>query len=293
VVRLPGTEVAVALSLDGPGRFCLLDPYRGARLAVAEAARNVACAGARPLAVTNCLNLGNPERPEVAWQLAEVVRGIADACTALRTPVVGGNVSLYNETGERAIQPTPVIGALGVIDDASRAIGAGFNQPGDAIVLLGSLQPGGFAGSDYAKVVNTVVGGRPPVVDLDAEARLAAVLVEGARRGLVTSAHDVSSGGLALCLAECAVSASVGFEVGCGGHDVLFSESPGRVVVSVSPTACAESLRTAEAAGVPAEVIGAVGGDMLAFGTCALALEQAHAAYRAALPDALSSAVVV
>jgi phosphoribosylformylglycinamidine synthase subunit PurL len=292
VVRLPGTEVAVAMSLDGPGRSCLLDPYGGAQLAVAEAARNVACTGARPLAVTNCLNLGNPERPEVAWQLAEVVRGIADACTSLGTPVVGGNVSLYNETGERAIHPTPVIGALGVIDDASRALGSAFARPGDAIVLLGLPAPGGFAGSDYAQVLNGVVAGRPPVVDLGAEARLAALLAEAGRRGLVASAHDVSSGGLAVCLAECAVAAGIGFEVGTGGHEALFSESPGRAVVSVPPPQCSSLLGAAEAGGVPAEVIGAVGGDELRFGSCVLALEHASATYRAALTDALSSSVV-
>jgi phosphoribosylformylglycinamidine synthase II len=292
VVRLPETDVAVALSVDGPGRLCLLDPYEGARAAVAEAARNVACTGARPLAVTNCLNLGNPERPEVAWQLAEVVRGISDACSALETPVVGGNVSLYNETGDRSIHPTPVIGALGVIDDAGHSVRTAFARPGDKIVLLGRLRPDGFAGSEYAQVVNGVVAGRPAAVDLGAEARLAALLAELAAGGLVASAHDVSSGGLGVCLAESALAGGLGFEVDLGGHRALFSESPGRVVVSALASACHDLLRTAGAAGVPGEVIGTVGGDELRFATCELPLEQASSVYRSALRTALSGSVV-
>jgi phosphoribosylformylglycinamidine synthase len=292
VVRLPGSDVGVAVSVDGPSRLCLLDPYEGARAAVAEAARNVACTGARPLAVTNCLNLGNPERPEVAWQLAEVVRGIADACSALATPVVGGNVSLYNETAGRAIHPTPVIGALGVIGDAAHAVRIAFARSGDAIVMLGSLRPDGFAGSEYAKVVNGVVAGRPPTVDLAAEARLAGVLAALAGHGLAASAHDVSSGGLGICLSESALSAGLGFEVGLGGHTALFSESPGRVVVTAPASTLDDLLRTAETGGVPAEVIGTVGGDVLRFATCELTLEHASAANRNALADAVSGSVI-
>jgi phosphoribosylformylglycinamidine synthase len=162
VIRLPDSDVAVALSVDGPGRYCYLDPYEGAKLAVAEAARNVACVGARPLAITNCLNFGNPEKPDVMWQFAEVVRGMGDACRALGTPVTGGNVSFYNETKGRAIFPTPVIGMLGVLDHAERAVGLRLRQDGDVLVLLGDTDLEDFGGSAYSKVINSTIGGPPP-----------------------------------------------------------------------------------------------------------------------------------
>jgi phosphoribosylformylglycinamidine synthase II len=292
VIRLPDREVAVALSADGPGRLCYLDPYEGARLAVAEGARNVACTGARPAAVTNCLNLGNPERAEVAWQLAEVVRGIADACTALGTPVVGGNVSLYNETGDSAIFPTPVIGMLGVLDVAERAVGSEFRE-GAVIVALGERTAGGFAGSDYAKEINGTIAGRLSPVRLRAEARLIAALVEAARRRLLLSAHDVSSGGLAVCLAECALAGEVGFVTTTSGHDVLFSESPGRAVVSCAPSSLPELLGVCEAHGVPAANIGAVGGVNLSFGRFSVSLREALQVWREALPSALSCTLSV
>src|SRR5258707_12579606 len=201
VVRIKDTDRALAISVDGNGRYCYLDPYRGAMLAVAEAARNVACAGARPLAATNCLNFGNPERPEIMWQFAQAVEGIGAACRALDVPITGGNVSLYNETDGRSIYPTPIIGVVGLLEHADRVVSRRFRAPGDAIVLLGADR-GELGGSEYLKVVYDFVGGAPPSLDLDAERSLQALLVALADEGLVRSAHDCSDGGLAVTAAE-------------------------------------------------------------------------------------------
>ena len=203
VVRVKGTNRALALSVDGNGRYCYLDPYRGAILAVVEAARNVACAGGEPIGATNCLNFGNPERPEIMWQFGRAVEGITAACKALDIPITGGNVSLYNETDGRAIYPTPVLGVVGLIEDASRVLGRSFAGSGDAIVLLGETRHE-LGGSEYLKVTHRVVAGVPPEVDLNAEKALQQLLVACAREGLIRSAHDCAEGGLAVTLAECA-----------------------------------------------------------------------------------------
>ena len=208
VVRIKGTDRALAMSVDGNGRYCYLDPRRGAMLAVAEAARNVACAGGVPIGATNCLNFGNPERPEIMWQFVEAVEGIGEACRALDIPITGGNVSLYNETDGRAIYPTPVIGVVGLIEDARRRRSARtFKSDGDAIVLLGEDR-GELGGSEYLKVVHGLVRGDAPALDLGARAGAAAL----ARRtsppsGLARSAHDCADGGLAVTLAECCFDA--------------------------------------------------------------------------------------
>ena len=282
VIRLPDSDVAVALSVDGPGRFCYLDPYTGAQLAVCEAARNVACTGARPVAVTNCLNFGSPERPEVMWEFAAAVAGIADACRALGTPVTGGNVSFYNETNGRAIFPTPVIGMLGVLASARRAVGAAFSAD-RVIVLLGETHSGDLGGSEYAKAVNGTIGGLPPAVDLGAEAGLIEVLVEAAERGLVASAHDLSDGGLAVALAECAVAGATGFrlahDLGDEPHRTLFSESPSRALVTCAPEHVRHLFSVARRAGVVAREAGSTGGDALDFGGFEMALEDARTAY--------------
>ena len=191
------TGLGVALATDGNGRYCQLDPYAGTQLALAEAYRNVAVTGARPLAVTNCLNFGSPEDPAVMWQFTEAVRGLADGCLQLGVPVTGGNVSFYNQTGGTAIQPTPVVGVLGVHDDVRRRVRSGFSQPGASIVLLGETRPE-FGGSLWAWLRHGHLGGRPPAVDLEAERALADVLVDAAARGLVVAAHDLSDGGLAI-----------------------------------------------------------------------------------------------
>ncbi|MGE0703253.1 MAG: phosphoribosylformylglycinamidine synthase subunit PurL [Vicinamibacterales bacterium] len=275
VVRVKGTDRALAMSVDGNGRYCYLDPRRGAALAVAEAARNVACAGAKPLGTTNCLNFGNPERPPIMWQFAEAVAGIGEACRALSIPITGGNVSLYNETDGRAIHPTPVIGVVGLLEHADRVVGRSFRGAGDAIVLLGESR-GELGGSEYLRVAHGLVQGTPPALDLAAEAALQALLVRIAEMRLIRSAHDCSDGGLAVTLAECC------FDTGSLGADVqlegapfsgpkslahvatLFGESASRVVVSVESRLVSQVLELARIAGVPARTVGQTGGHTLA-----------------------------
>jgi len=277
VVRIKGTHRALALSVDGNGRYCYLDPHRGAMLAVAEAARNVACAGARPLGATNCLNFGNPERPGIMWQFAKAVEGIGDACRALDVPITGGNVSLYNETDGKAIYPTPVIGVVGLLEHADRVVSRRFQRAGDAIVLLGEGRDE-LGGSEYLKVVHDLVRGEPPSLDLQAEKGLQDLLVALASDRLMHSAHDCSDGGIAVTLAECCFdTAGMGAEVSILGGSVaaaLFGESASRVVVSVAPEDVDEALERASAANVPARVIGKTGGTVLKIAVAgALAIE--------------------
>src|SRR5215218_2721931 len=205
----------IALALDGNARFARLDPYAGTRLNLAEAYRNVAVSGARPLAVTNCLNFGSPEEPEVMWQFAEAVRGLADGCRALGLPVTGGNVSLYNQTGETAINPTPVIGVLGVHADVTRRVPSGWRADGETVLLLGETRPE-FGGSAWAAVVHGHLGGRPPALDLAAEKALAELMVGLAADGRVSSAHDLADGGLAQALTESALRYGVGARLDLG-----------------------------------------------------------------------------
>jgi phosphoribosylformylglycinamidine synthase II len=278
VVRVKGTARALAMSVDGNGRYCYLDPRRGAMLAVAEAARNVACAGATPIGATNCLNFGNPERPEIMWQLVEAIEGIADACRALDVPITGGNVSLYNETHGEAIYPTPILGVVGVLDDASKVVARAFRSEGEEIVLLGeSLDE--LGGSEYLKTLHKIVKGTPPRLDLDRERRLIDLLGRAVGAGLLRSAHDCSDGGLAVTLSECAFdTGGVGFEVDVpdrGRADApsasspsrraapLFGESASRVVVSVRPGDRETLLKMAKDAGVAAQLIGRTGGSRL------------------------------
>jgi phosphoribosylformylglycinamidine synthase len=293
VIRLPNTDVAVAITVDGPGRYCYLDPYEGARLAVAEAARNVACVGGKPLAITNCLNFGNPEKTDVMWQFAEAVRGIGDACRDLDTPVTGGNVSFYNETNESAIYPTPVIGMLGVLPSPERAIGLSFADGAD-ILLAGVTRPDDFGGSEYAKVINAIVAGRAPVLDMDAEKALQSFLIEAAAETLLASAHDVSGGGLGIALTESALAGRVGFSVEMSGTDAhrwLFSESPSRAVLSCSPDRTDQLLALAAKHGVPIARIGAVGGTTMDFGRFSIELQEAIDTFESALPHALSATI--
>jgi phosphoribosylformylglycinamidine synthase len=292
VVRLPDREHAVAISVDGPARYCYLDPYEGARLAVAEAARNVAAVGARPLAITNCLNFGNPEKPGVMWQFAEATRGIADACSALGTPVTGGNVSFYNETSGRAIYPTPVIGMLGVLDDLDDRVGMGFAAEGDAIVLLGRTDPEDMGGSEYGKVLHGRVGGTPPRLDLGSEIALHRLLHRAARAGLVGSAHDLSKGGLAIALCESSLRGNRGFSVDVAGdHRMWFSESPSRAVVSCRPASLRELRAAADDLKVPFAEIGTVGGASMSFGPVQIELDAARAAFETALPRLMSTSM--
>ena len=274
VVRIKGTDRALAMSVDGNGRYCYLDPYRGAMLAVAEAARNVACSGARPLAATNCLNFGNPERPAIMWQFAKAVEGIGAACRALDVPITGGNVSLYNETDGNAIYPTPTIGVVGLLEHADRVVGRRFQESGDAIILLGEGR-GELGGSEYLKVMHDLVRGVPPALDLEAERALQALLVTLADERLMRSAHDCSDGGLAVTVAECCFETiGIGAEVSVGAEQVardprvntaaaLFGESASRVVISAVPEDVTRILERAAAARVPARVIGQTGGNRL------------------------------
>jgi phosphoribosylformylglycinamidine synthase len=284
VVRVKGTRRGLALSVDGNGRFGYLHPYRGAMLAVAEAARNVACAGAEPIGATNNLNFGNPERPEIMWQLAEAVRGIGDACRALEVPITGGNVSLYNETEGRAIFPTPVLGVVGLLDDASRVTTRVFKRSGAAVVLLGD-NLGEIGGSEYLAVLHGQVAGMPPALDLKREAALQQLIVGAIRDGLVESAHDCSEGGLAIALAECTFDTgwptdAHGAKVGGIGvtanvpqvgesfgvlarNATLFGESASRIVVSLAEENVPALTAAAERAGITAAVIGKTGGDRI------------------------------
>jgi phosphoribosylformylglycinamidine (FGAM) synthase-like enzyme len=273
-VRIKGTDRALAMSVDGNGRYGYLDPYRGAILAVAEAARNVACAGAKPLGATNCLNFGNPERPAIMWQFAKAVEGIGAACRALDVPITGGNVSLYNETDGKAIYPTPIIGIVGLLEHADRVVSRRFQETGDAVVLFG-IGRGELGGSEYLKVIHDLVRGVPPQIDLAAERALQSLLVSLAGDRLIRSAHDCSDGGLAVAVAECAFDTNgMGAEIAIDGADVagdarvnvaaaLFGESASRVVVSVVPDQLTAVLEHAAAAGVPARVIGQTGGNRL------------------------------
>jgi len=272
VVRVKGTSRALAMSVDGNGRFVYLDPFRGAQLAVAEAARNVACTGAVPIGATNCLNFGNPERPEIMWQFARAVEGMGAACRALDVPITGGNVSLYNETDGRAVLPTPVVGVVGLIEDASAVVRRAFRREGDAIVVLGSGRDE-LGGSEYLKVVHGLVRGVPPALDLTLEAALQRVLVEGAAAGVIRSAHDCAEGGLAVTLAECCFNTGLGASLDVpavaaaapelSAMATLFGESASRVIVTTETVRTAELVAMAEAAGVPAAVIGRVGGDRI------------------------------
>ena len=273
VVRVKGTTRALAMSVDGNGRHCYLDPAEGGRLAVAEAARNVACAGAVPVGATNCLNFGNPERPEIMWQFVQAVDGIAAACRALDIPITGGNVSLYNETDGQAIYPTPVIGVVGVIEDATRLVVRVFPAADLEIVLLGDLSAT-LGGSEYLKQMHGLVCGRPAAVDLERERALQELLVRSACDGLIRSAHDCADGGFAVALAECAVDGPgygaqvdlLACEVSGERHGLvaaLFGESPSRVIVSVAEEQRDTLLAKAEQLAVPASVIGRTGGERL------------------------------
>ena len=235
------TGLGVALSTDANGRYCQLDPYQGARLALAEAYRNVATSGAKPLAVTNCLNFGSPENPEVMWQFKQATTGLADGCLELGIPVTGGNVSFYNQTGDTAIFPTPVVGVLGVIDDVARRIPSGWQDEGNNIYLLGKTKDE-LDGSVWSEVVHDHLGGKPPVVDLEFERRLAELLHGASLQGLVASATDLSEAGLAQALTESVLRFNMGARVwiselcerdGIDRTSALFSESTGRVLVSV------------------------------------------------------------
>ena len=273
LLRVKDTGKAIAVSVDCNGRLCYLDPYAGSLIAVAEACRNVSCTGAEPVALTDGLNFGNPETNDVQYQLTESVRGIRDAALAFGVPVVSGNASLYNESRGRAIFPTPMIGALGLLDDVSKRAAAGFQQAGDAVVVIGSSEPwdtvDGLAGSELAYVVHHWIGGRPSI-DLALEVRVQQLCRDAIGKGLVNSAHDCSHGGIAVTIAESAIIGGLGVTIPAsltGRWDAcLFGEKQSRIVVTVETAKVDEFLELAERRDVPVCVLGKVGGDTLIFG---------------------------
>jgi phosphoribosylformylglycinamidine synthase len=298
VIRLKGSDKALAMTSDSNPRYCHLDPEEGARLAVAEAARNLACAGATPIGTTDCLNFGNPERPEVMWQFARSIDGIASACRALEAPIIGGNVSFYNETAGKAIHPTPMIAMVGLIEDARAALTQWFRRAGDVVLLLGD-PAGDLAASEYLAVVHGLEAGRPAPVDLRRERALHDALRAARGAGLVASAHDCSEGGLAVALAECcitvpggAVGATLALDAAGRVDALLFGEAPSRIVISASADNLPRLETLLRAQDLPFRVLGNVGGDRLTVtvgGAKTIDLEVAplRAAWLAALPALL------
>jgi phosphoribosylformylglycinamidine synthase len=286
VLRLKGTRRGIALATDCNGRLCYLDPRVGTQIAVAEACRNLACVGAEPVALTDGLNFGNPETATVQYQLRESIEGMRQAADALGTPVVSGNASLYNESRGKAIYPTPIIGALGLLDDVSKHCSMPFKRAGDAIVLLGSASGwddvAGLAGSEYAAVFHGVAAGQP-VIDLDLESRVQAVCRDAVRAGLLSSAHDCSEGGLAVAVAESAVTGKLGATLTAPlprrWDAALFGESQSRIVVSLPEESLGALERMAAQRNVPLTRLGTVGGDTLDMGGASVPLSAAADAW--------------
>jgi phosphoribosylformylglycinamidine synthase subunit PurL len=310
VVRIKETRRALAMTLDGNGRYCAANPRAGARLIVAEAARNVVCVGARPIAITNCLNFASPERPEVMWSFSEVIDGMAEACGALETPVVSGNVSFYNETEGRGILPTPVIGMIGLIEDVRRVVSPGFKKEGDVIAMLGTTQEDLFT-SEYAVSIGGITtaeitaSGKVPELDMDRELAVQKACLAAAEAGLLLSAHDCSDGGLAVALAEScfsslgreAIGADVNLEGALGSTAQLFSESPSRIIISFDPADTGAVQKIAEGNNAPFAILGRVITNRLIIsvnGAEAVATEvpDLEAAWRSALTGKLQAEVV-
>ncbi|HEV3471321.1 MAG TPA: AIR synthase related protein, partial [Pyrinomonadaceae bacterium] len=312
VVRIKETRRALAMCLDGNGRYCAVSPREGARLSVAEAARNVVCVGARPLAITNCLNFASPERPEVMWSFSEVIDGMAEACRALGTPVVSGNVSFYNETEGRGVHPTPVIGMVGLVEDVRRVVTQWFKREGHLVALFGEtaedLSVSEYAFSVAGRTVEDLraEGARVPRLDLERERAVQRAVLRAAEEGLLQSAHDCSDGGLAVALAESCFSslgrAPIGAEVELSGPELseaahLFSETPSRVVVSFDESARPRLEQLAAEAGAPFRLIGRVAGDRLRVsvnGTDCVSqtVAELESAWRSALPSKLQVEVL-
>lgn len=270
VLRLKGTGRGIALTMEGNGRLCWLDPFTGGSIAVAEAARNLVCVGAEPLAATDCLNFGNPEKLEVYFQLEQAIRGISEACEILRVPIVSGNVSLYNETQGEAIYPTPIVGMVGVLEDIEHRCSAGFVNEGDLVFLLGAEPTGDatfLAGTEYAAAILGVVGGRPQI-NLELEARVQACCLDGIRGGIIRSAHDCSEGGLAVALAECCIDGQLGLDASAfsleGRTDAaLYGEQQSRIVVTVRPADREALVSLVSRHGAPVAFVGVTSGNRL------------------------------
>jgi phosphoribosylformylglycinamidine synthase subunit PurL len=293
VLRLKGSPKGLAVTVDCNSRYCLLDPYVGAVIALCEAARNLVVSGARPLGLSDCLNFGNPEKPEVMWQFQQAIAGIRDACLALGVPVVSGNVSFYNDTEGRSIPPTPTIAMVGVLDDVTRCVVQGFRRAGDMILLIGRTREE-LGGSEYLATVHGLVRGAPPWIDLGFEKRMQALVRVAAEEGLLRTAHDIAEGGLGVALAECCLSspdrlgARVDLEQGMRADVQLFGESQSRVIVSVDRQNWPRLRDRAQREGIPVEVIGEVLGDRIEIGDWIdLSVAELAAAWEGALERAL------
>lgn len=278
VLRIRGTKKGIGIVTDGNARYCYLDPYEGARIAVAEAARNLACAGTKPVGVTDCLNFGNPEKPEAFWQFKKAVEGLAEACEFFNAPVVSGNVSFYNETPEMSIYPTPVIGMVGVIDDIEKRCTSGFKNTGDVVVMISGTrvdaedkpevcEEESLAGSEYLKTVHGIVAGRLPSLNMVREKNVQQVVLNAIDKGLINSAHDCADGGLAVTLAECCILGNVGADISllanCGPAAALFAETQSRIVVSLPADKLGQLREIVDDLKVECTVLGKVGGDKL------------------------------
>ncbi|MHB8157901.1 MAG: phosphoribosylformylglycinamidine synthase subunit PurL, partial [Desulfocucumaceae bacterium] len=266
VLRVKGTQKGLAVTTDCNSRYVYLDPYRGGQIAVAEAARNLVCTGAQPLAVTDCLNFGNPEKPEIFWQFKEAVTGMSEACRALETPVTGGNVSLYNETNGEAIFPTPVVGMVGLIEDISKATTMDYKKGDDIIILLGQNKDE-LGGSLFLSIIHGLEAGRPPEMDLVAEKLIQQTALDLIGKGLITSAHDCSEGGLAVTIAESCIAGKIGADIiltdNIRASALLFGESQSRIIITTPKDKVDTVLSILSDGKVPYKVLGNVGGDEL------------------------------
>jgi phosphoribosylformylglycinamidine synthase II len=291
VLRIKGYSKGIALTVDGNSRYVYLDPYGGSQIAVAEAARNLVCSGARPLAMTNCLNFGDPTKPEILWQFKEVAAGMSAACRELETPVTGGNVSLYNEAEGEAIYPTPVVGMVGLVSDLSQITTLGFKQEEDLIILLGQTKDE-LGASTYLSVIHGLEAGKPPELDLALEKQVQRVTLELIQKGLLASAHDCSEGGLAVALAECCLAGQIGAEVALTESlrpsSILFGESQSRILITIQKQKLDALLQHLQNAQVPYKILGSVGGTILSIAGSGwkvrLELEEIREKYRGAIP---------
>lgn len=298
LLRIKGKNRALAITLDGNPLYSLLDPRTGGATAVAEACRNLACVGARPVGVTNCLNFGNPEKPEIMWQFQEVIKGIAEACTCFNIPVTGGNVSFYNDTEGVSIHPTPVLGIVGILDDIEKAVSPGFKQAGQTLILLGETREE-LGATEYLRRIHGLEEGLPPKMDLTQEKKVQEFCREVIGLGLVQSAHDLSEGGLAVCAAECSFGSRE--KIGCvldldqsiRTDALLFGESQSRILLSVFEEDGKNILALADKQNVAAEIIGETGGDRIIFRhnnqtVCDIPVKKAFQIWKKAIPDYFS-----
>jgi phosphoribosylformylglycinamidine synthase len=296
ILRLKGTAKGIGLTVDCNSRYCSLDPYRGAMIAVAEGARNLAVSGARPVALSDCLNFGNPEKPEVMWQFQQAIAGMRDVCLALGLAVVSGNVSFYNETEGKAIPPTPTVATVGILSDVTHRVTQWFKQPGDLIILLGETREE-LGASEYLAQIHDRVTGAPPLLDLEREKRLQELCLTAARERLFASAHDIAEGGLAVALAEACISrpeGPIGAHVTVTGDirsdTLLFGESQSRALVSLPPVSLPHLQELARAAHVPLTILGEVGGtDLDIAGYLHLPVDMLQREWRTALARQLNS----